>query len=356
MSTTTTEKAGDEVVLEVDDLKCYFKTDEGTVRAVDGVSYKLRRSEVLGVVGESGSGKSVTQLAMMGLIPMPPGLIAGGRALFQGRDLLKMSQRELRSLRGNELSMIFQDPMTSLNPFLKVSRQLEEVLEIHTDLSKAERRQKGIAMLETVGIPDAPGRYDQYPHQFSGGMRQRVMIAMALLCNPTLLVADEPTTALDVTIQAQILEEIKRLRDEFGTSVVLITHDLGVVAGVSDRIMVMYAGRVMERAETEVLFDAPSHPYTIGLLRSIPRLDQHGEQLIPIPGLPPNVAKPIAGCPFAPRCPFAEAKCREAFPEYREFEPGHEVACWRAEEVRAMSREELDQAAARKAEEMMSRG
>ncbi len=346
--------AGDEV-LRVEELRCYFKTDEGVVRAVDGVSMTLRRREILGVVGESGSGKSVTQLAMMGLIPMPPGFIAGGQAFFEGRDLLKLSPKELRELRGNKISMIFQDPMTSLNPFLKVSRQLEEVLEIHTSLGKAERREKGIEMLRKVGIPDPARRYDQYPHQFSGGMRQRVMIAMALLCNPSLLIADEPTTALDVTIQAQILELIRGLRDDFDTSVIMITHDLGVVAGISDRVMVMYAGRVMERADTKALFKAPSHPYTIGLLRSVPRLDEgaHGDgRLIPIPGLPPNVAKPLPGCPFAARCPFAEARCKEAFPEVKVYGSGHEVACWRADEVRAMSVEERDAYASRKAEEM----
>jgi oligopeptide transport system ATP-binding protein len=343
-----------QTVLEVDGLKCYFKTDEGIVRAVDGVSFTLAKGEILGVVGESGSGKSVTQLAMMGLIPMPPGYIAGGEARFDGKELLTLKGRELREIRGNKISMIFQDPMTSLNPFLRVSKQLEEVLEIHTDLDKAARRAKGIDMLKKVGIPDPDGRYDQYPHQFSGGMRQRVMIAMALLCNPELLIADEPTTALDVTIQAQILDLIRALRDDLGTSVILITHDLGVVAGLSDKIMVMYAGRVMERADAITLFDNPSHPYTIGLLRSIPRLDQGGEggKLVPIPGLPPNTSKPLPGCPFAARCPFVQDKCTESFPEGKTFEDGHEVFCWRADEVRAMSQDERDQAAISKAEAM----
>ncbi len=341
-------------VLEVDGLKCYFKTDEGVVRAVDGVSFTLNKGEILGVVGESGSGKSVTQLAMMGLVPMPPGYIAGGQARFGDKDLLTLSDNELRKIRGNKISMIFQDPMTSLNPFLRVSKQLEEVLEIHTDLSQAERRGKGIDMMRKVGIPDPEGRYDQYPHQFSGGMRQRVMIAMALLCNPELLIADEPTTALDVTIQAQILDLIRALRDDLGTSVILITHDLGVVAGLSDKILVMYAGRVMERADAITLFENPSHPYTIGLLRSVPRLDQGaaGGRLVPIPGLPPNTAKPLPGCPFSARCPFAVDKCTESFPDAKAYGPGHEVFCWRADDVRAMSQEERDQAARTKAEAM----
>jgi oligopeptide/dipeptide ABC transporter ATP-binding protein len=341
-------------VLDVKGLKCYFKTDGGTVRAVDGVSFTLERGEILGVVGESGSGKSVTQLAMMGLVPMPPGYIAGGQAKFFGADLLKMSPAEHRSIRGNKISMIFQDPMTSLNPFLRISRQLEEVLEIHTDMGRAARRQKGIEMLRKVGIPDPEGRYDQYPHQFSGGMRQRVMIAMALLCTPELLIADEPTTALDVTIQAQILDLIRELRDDLGTSVIFITHDLGVVAGISDKIIVMYAGRVMERADVRTLFKNPSHPYTIGLLRSVPRLDEEGggDRLVPIPGLPPNTAIPLPGCPFAERCPFAELKCTESFPEKQTFEDGHEVFCWRAEDVRGMTGSERDEAARQKAEAM----
>lgn len=344
-----------EKTLEVKDLRLHFKTDEGTVRAVDGVSFTLNAGEILGVVGESGSGKSVTQLTLMGLIPQPPGEVVSGTAMFEGQDLLAEKGSKVRNIRGNKISMIFQDPMTSLNPFLKVSKQLEEVLEIHTKMAKAERRKAGIEMLRKVGIPDPAKRYDQYPHQFSGGMRQRVMIAMALLCNPKLLIADEPTTALDVTIQAQILDLIKDLRDDLGTSVIMITHDLGVVAGISDRIMVMYAGRVMERADTITLFKKPAHPYTIGLLRSVPRLDQKANdraELVPIPGLPPNVSKPIPGCPFAARCPFTEDRCNQGFPEMQTFEDGHEVFCWRASEIRAMSAEERDEAARRKAESM----
>jgi oligopeptide transport system ATP-binding protein len=342
-----------EPILQIEDLRYHFRTQEGTVRAVDGVSFDLHKGEILGVVGESGSGKSVTQLALMGLLPSPPGFLASGRAVFEGRDLFKLSVKELRALRGARISMIFQDPMTSLNPFLKVSRQLEEVLEVHTKLSPQERRNAGIEMLTKVGIPDPARRYDQHPHQFSGGMRQRVMIAMALLCNPTLLIADEPTTALDVTIQAQILALIRKLRDDLQTSVILITHDLGVVAGLSDKIMVMYAGRVMEKADTPTLFREPSHPYTLGLLRSIPRLDDSRarSRLVPIPGLPPNTSKPIEGCPFAARCPFTQDRCRQEFPQAQRFGPGHEVWCWRAEEIRAMSPQDRDEAAERRAAE-----
>ena len=327
--------ASDEVLLEVKDLKTYFKTDEGVVRAVDGVSYQLRRGECLGVVGESGSGKSVTQVTILGLIPQPPGQIAGGQILFKGQDLLKLKPQELRQIRGNRISMIWQDPMSSLNPFLKISRQLTEPLITHQGLAMPEARERAIQMLEKVGIPGAAQRFDMYPHQFSGGMRQRVMIAMALLCQPELLIADEPTTALDVTIQAQILDLIRALRQELGTSVIMITHDLGVVAGMADRIVVMYAGRIMEEAPARALFHDPSHPYTVGLLRSVPRLDKgRASRLIPIEGRPPDVSKPIPGCPFAPRCAWAQARCTSERPELVELEPGHRSACWRAHEVR----------------------
>jgi oligopeptide transport system ATP-binding protein len=300
------------------------------------VSFSVRKGESVGIVGESGSGKSVTQISILGLIPSPPGRIAGGEILFQGEDLLKKSRKELRRIRGNKISMIWQDPMTSLNPFLRISRQLMEPLRVHKGMEKAAARQKAIEMLEKVGIPGAAQRIDQYPHQFSGGMRQRVMIAMALLCEPDLLIADEPTTALDVTIQAQILELIKSLRTDFGTSVVTITHDLGVVAGVSDRVIVMYAGRIMEEASANDLFHSPSHPYTVGLLKSVPRLDRgRVEELIPIEGRPPDTSKDIPGCPFADRCPWAVEKCREEFPEAVEFGPGHRSFCWRADEVNA---------------------
>jgi len=323
-------------ILDVRNLKTYFNIDGGTVRAVDGVSFYVRRGESVGIVGESGSGKSVTQISILGLIPTPPGRIAGGEIFFQGEDLLKKSKTEMRKIRGNQISMIWQDPMTSLNPFLRISKQLMEPLQIHKNMDKAEARQKAIAMLDKVGIPGAAQRIDQYPHQFSGGMRQRVMIAMALLCEPALLIADEPTTALDVTIQAQILELIKSLRTDFGTSVVTITHDLGVVAGISDRVIVMYAGRIMEEAKADDLFYLPAHPYTVGLLKSVPRLDRgRVEELIPIEGLPPDTSKDIPGCPFADRCPWAVDKCRQQFPEPVDFGDGHRSYCWRAQEVYA---------------------
>ncbi len=323
-----------ERILDIKNLKTYFDVEGGTVRAVDGVSIHVERGECLGVVGESGSGKSVTQITVMGLIPQPPGRIAGGEILFDGEDLLKKSNDEMRRLRGNRISMIWQDPMTSLNPFLRVSRQLIEPLQTHRNMSKEEARKVAIEMLEKVGIPGPAERFDQYPHQFSGGMRQRVMIAMALLCQPELLIADEPTTALDVTIQAQILELIKDLRTDFGTSVVVITHDLGVVAGMADRIVVMYAGRVMEEATSTELFGRPSHPYTVGLLKSVPRLDRgRSERLIPIEGRTPDVSKPIPGCPFAPRCRWAIDKCHSEIPPGVNLSDSHVSHCWRAEEV-----------------------
>ena len=331
----TANHDADRPLLQVEELRTYFHTEGRTYRAVDGISYEVRRGECLGIVGESGSGKSVTQISVMGLIPQPPGRIEGGRILFDGTDLVQARQDELRKLRGNRIAMIWQDPMTSLNPFLRVSRQLLEPLQIHQNLTGQAARDKAIAMLEKVGIPDAANRFDDYPHQFSGGMRQRVMIAMALLCAPDLLIADEPTTALDVTIQAQILELIKSLRDEFDTAVVLITHDLGVVAGMADRIIVMYAGRIMEEAPARQLFYEPSHPYTVGLLKSVPRLDRgKSGRLIPIEGLPPDTSRPIPGCPFAARCPWRVDRCTEEFPPPFEMGPGHRSYCWRADEVR----------------------
>lgn len=321
-------------ILEVKNLKTYFSSDGGTVRAVDGVSFWVREGESVGIVGESGSGKSVTQISILGLIPSPPGRIAGGEILFRGEDLLKKSAKELRDIRGNQISMIWQDPMTSLNPFLRISRQLMEPLRIHKGMDKQRARKAAIEMLDKVGIPGAAERIDQYPHQFSGGMRQRVMIAMALLCQPKLLIADEPTTALDVTIQAQILELIKALRTDLGTSVVTITHDLGVVAGISDRVIVMYAGRIMEEAPADALFYSPAHPYTVGLLKSVPRLDRgRVESLIPIEGRPPDTSKDIPGCPFVDRCPWAVEKCRQRFPEPVDLGGGHRSFCWRADEV-----------------------
>ena len=321
-----------ETILEVEGLRTEFKTDGGNVVAVDGLSFSLKRGETLGIVGESGSGKSVTQLSIMGLIPSPPGKVTAGTAKLDGKDLLKMSDSQLRGVRGNKVAMIFQDPMTSLNPFLRISKQLDEVLETHTDMNAEQRRKRAIELFQQVGIPDAAARIDSYPHEFSGGMRQRVMIAMALLCNPELLIADEPTTALDVTIQAQILELMKELREKYNTGIILITHDLGVVAGTADRIMVMYAGKTMELATTQELFARPSHPYTIGLLRSIPRLDaEQREDLVPIHGMPPDLSNPPTGCPFEARCPFAIAECSQRVPELRDAGGGHMVRCIRDE-------------------------
>ncbi|MFT5993967.1 MAG: oligopeptide transport system ATP-binding protein, partial [Bradymonadia bacterium] len=322
MSTPSKTTTGEgDALLRVDNLVTQFATEDGVVTAVDGLSFELGRGETLGIVGESGSGKSVTQLSILGLLPSPPARIAAGTAEFDGTDLLKLDQESLRKLRGNRVAMIFQDPMTSLNPFLSVRRQLEEVLELHTDAKKAERSKRAVEVLESVGIPDAAARIDNYPHQFSGGMRQRVMIAMALLCGPELLIADEPTTALDVTIQAQILELLNELRRERGTSIILITHDLGVVAGMADRVLVMYAGRVMERATTRALFKTPQHPYTVGLLNSLPRLDDLDQRLVAIPGQPPLMTADKVGCPFAPRCAFAEDKCRTEAPLSLETAP-----------------------------------
>jgi oligopeptide transport system ATP-binding protein len=318
-----------EVLLSVHDLRTHFFTDDGVVKAVNGVSFELRRGETLGIVGESGSGKSVTNMSIMRLIPDPPGRIVGGEIIFDGLDVLSLSKDAMRHVRGKRIAMIFQDPMTSLNPFMRISTQLMEMTRLHLGLSKKDAYAHAIRMLDTVGIPDAANRVDDYPHQFSGGMRQRVMIAMALSCKPELLIADEPTTALDVTIQAQILELIKQLKEETGTSVILITHDLGVVAGMTDRIVVMYAGTVMEYASTEQLFANPSNPYTRALLKSVPDPLVEQQRLFQIPGLPPDVSrlKPNQ-CPFADRCPEAIAKCREEFPPYHEVDEGHFSTCW----------------------------
>jgi len=317
-----------EALLQVADLEVEFRTDEGTVRAVDGISFQLQKGRTLGIVGESGSGKSVTCNAIMRLIPSPPGRIAGGQVHFDGRDLFAMSPREMRKLRGNEISMIFQDPMSSLNPFLKVSRQLTEVLELHEGLSRKAARARALEMLTMVGIPDPAARFDQYPHQFSGGMRQRVMIAMALLCRPKLLIADEPTTALDVTIQAQILTLMRDLREKVGTSVILITHDLGVVAGMADDILVLYAGRAVEYAPTRELFAHPRHPYTQALMRSVPRLDeaQH-TRLQTVRGLPPVLSQVPPGCAFHPRCDRMIGRCAEVQPTREAFGTQHQVYC-----------------------------
>ena len=321
-------------LLSVRDLRTYFAEEGRVVKAVDGVSFDVKRGETLGIVGESGSGKSVTNLSIMRLIPTPPGRIAGGEVLFDGRNLLTLPDAEMRAIRGKRIGMIFQDPMTSLNPFMRISRQLMEVTQLHLGHDKHEAHEHAVRMLETVGIPDARRRAEGYPHEFSGGMRQRVMIAMALSCRPELLIADEPTTALDVTIQAQILELIKTIKQETGTSVILITHDLGVVAGTTDYVIVMYAGKIFERAPTARLFAMPGNPYTKGLLASVPdpSCDEHKE-LYQIPGLPPDVAHLGPGCPFAPRCDRAEAICHDTFPPFVELTPDHHSLCHFAREV-----------------------
>jgi oligopeptide transport system ATP-binding protein len=324
-------------LLSVKDLRTYFETEDGTVKAVDGVSFELRQGETLGIVGESGSGKSVANLSLMRLIPNPPGKIVSGSIIFDGRDVLKLTPGEVRDIRGKRIAMIFQDPMTSLNPFMRVSKQLMEVTQLHLGHTKEQAREHAIKMLEQVGIPDARERVDSYPHEFSGGMRQRVMIAMALSCQPELLIADEPTTALDVTIQAQILELIKRLKSETGASVILITHDLGVVAGMTDHIIVMYAGKVFEQAATEELFERPGNPYTRGLLRSVPDPTAEQGKLYQIPGLPPDLALLPPGCPFAPRCERAEEICQREFPPYVQLTPEHYSLCHFAKEVFAES-------------------
>ena len=318
-----------ETILSVRNLKTHFKTDEGIVKAVDGVSFELRKGETLGVVGESGSGKSVTNLSIMKLIPSPPGKIVDGEVLFNGEDILKLDESGIRNIRGNRISMIFQDPMTSLNPFLRISTQLIETIMLHQKTDKTEARKKAVEMLELVGIPAPEKRIDAYPHQFSGGMRQRVMIAMALSCNPELLIADEPTTALDVTIQAQILELMKELSDKLGTATILITHDLGVVAGMCEKICVMYAGRIVEKADTETLFANPRHPYTMGLINSVPRLDlEKKERLYSIKGQPPNLVDMPECCPFHPRCDKAMDICRRKYPKTVKTGDHSEISCW----------------------------
>jgi oligopeptide transport system ATP-binding protein len=317
-------------------MRTQFFTQDGVVKAVDDVTFELYPGETLGVVGESGCGKSVTAMSIMRLVPSPPGKITGEGVIFKGENILDMSDEEVRHIRGNEIAMIFQDPMTSLNPVLSIRRQLSEGLQLHLGMNKGQARQRSIELLNMVGIPNAEERVDQYPHQFSGGMRQRVMIAMALSCNPSLLIADEPTTALDVTIQAQILDLIRNLQVEHNTALMLITHDLGVVAGMSDRIQVMYAGHIVEKASAEELFGNPRHPYTVGLLNSIPRLDQSGRRLDPIRGLPPDLIDLPDMCPFVPRCDWAREKCEQQNPPLLETdgEPGHLSACWFWEEVR----------------------
>ncbi|MEM8922528.1 MAG: ABC transporter ATP-binding protein [Actinomycetota bacterium] len=310
-------------LLEVKDLAVRFDTQDGTVHAVNGVSYRLNRGETLGIVGESGSGKSVHVLSMLQLVPMPPGRIERGEVLFEGQDLLKMSQADIRTLRGSRIAMIFQDPMTSLNPVLKIGRQIGEAVQLHLGYSKKQARERAIELLDLVGITDPHLRVDNYPHEFSGGMRQRAMIAMALSCNPTLLIADEPTTALDVTIQAQIVELVKDLMDQLDMSLIWITHDLGVVAGIADTIQVMYGGTIMERGPTDSVFNDTRNAYTLGLLNSLPRPDQGVERLVSIPGSPPNLLSPLGGDPFAPRNPYATERCHNERPPLEPVSGGH---------------------------------
>jgi len=317
-------------LLEVDNLQTYFTVDGGEFRAVDGVSFTVEEGKTLGIVGESGCGKSVTSLAIMGLVPQPPGRIAGGEIRFEGKDLTKLNRREMLDLRGNRLGMIFQEPMTSLNPAYTVGDQIMEGLIRHRGLSKSEAYKEAIEMLRHVRISAPERRVDEYPHQLSGGMRQRAMIAMALACKPKLLIADEPTTALDVTVQAQILDLLRDLQRDTGTAILLISHDLGVIAEMADRVVVMYAGRVVEEAPVSRLFDEPHHPYTIGLLGSIPRLDDKQDRLAAIEGTVPDPLNPPPGCKFSPRCPFGDEQCETAPPPLKDIIPGHRVACWKA--------------------------
>ncbi len=334
MDRSTVETA---TVLEVEDLQTVFFTRQGLVKAVDGVSFTLRRGEILAIVGESGCGKSMTALSIMRLVPNPPGRIVNGTIKLDGRDLLQVDEAEMRALRGSAISMIFQEPMTSLNPVFTIGAQIAEAFRLHENLSKAQAREKAVEMLRRVRIPESARRAGEYPHQMSGGMRQRAMIAMALACNPKVLIADEPTTALDVTIQAQILDLIVTLQRELGTAIVLITHDLGVVAETAQRVVVMYAGRKIEEADVESLFETPLHPYTRGLLASVPRLGLMNadagpapERLQEIPGRVPSLIDLPPGCSFAPRCALADDRCRAEYPRYEERRPGHWAACWHA--------------------------
>jgi oligopeptide/dipeptide ABC transporter ATP-binding protein len=322
-----------EELLRVEGLKTHFFTDDGVVRAVDGISFSVQPRETLCIVGESGCGKSVASLSILRLIASPPGRIVEGRIVFRGRDLLGLSDAEMRAIRGNEISMIFQEPMTSLNPVFTCGDQIMEAIVLHQKVSRKEARARAIQMLQLVGIPSPEQRVDEYPHQLSGGMRQRVMIAMALSCHPAILIADEPTTALDVTIQAQILDLLKRLQAELGMAVVLITHDLGVVAEVADRVLVMYAGQIVETSDVRSIFKRTLHPYTAGLLGSLPRLGEQVERLRVIPGSVPNPAHFPSGCRFHPRCPVAQERCRREEPALEGFGDGHHVRCLRAGEI-----------------------
>jgi peptide/nickel transport system ATP-binding protein len=330
------QASGDAPLLEVDRLQTFFDTRQGVFKAVDGVGFSIAPAQTLAIVGESGCGKSVTALSLMRLVPDPPGRIVGGRVALAGVDLLRLDENAMRRIRGKDISMIFQEPMTSLNPVMTIGRQIAEVIQLHEGLGRAAARRKVIEMLRRVRIPEPEQRANEYPHQLSGGMRQRVMIAMALACDPKVLIADEPTTALDVTIQAQILDIIVELQRELGTAVILITHDLGVVAETAQRVIVMYAGRKVEEATVGELFARPLHPYTHGLMASIPRLalmrgDRPQRRLAEIPGMVPALTNLPAGCVFAPRCAFAQDRCREQYPRYEEKRPGHWASCWRSD-------------------------
>ena len=316
-------------ILEVKDLRTYFYTRDGVVRSVDGVSFSISEGETLAIVGESGCGKSVTSLSLLRLIPSPPGKIVSGSILFHGKDLLSLSEEEMRDIRGDKISMIFQEPMTSLNPVLTIGRQISEVLELHRHCTKEEARTRILELLKLVNISEPERRIDEYPHQLSGGMRQRIMIAMALACDPEILIADEPTTALDVTIQAQILNLMRELRDRTRAAIILITHDLGVVAEMAQRVVVMYAGRKVEEASVFDLFAKPMHPYTLGLLNSMPRLDDAStKRLVEIPGMVPSMKSEIIGCAFAPRCSMASERCIQESPVLKDYGNGHWVSCW----------------------------
>jgi peptide/nickel transport system ATP-binding protein len=330
-------------LLEVRDLRTYFRTDDGIVKAVDGVSFDVEKGKTLGIVGESGSGKSVTCLTIMGLNPKRTA-ITSGEARFNGEDLITTPQKRLRDIRGNDIAMIFQDPMTSLNPVHTIGRQLVEAIMLHRDVTKKQGRARALELLKAVGIPRADRRIDDYPHQFSGGMRQRAMIAMAISCSPSLLIADEPTTALDVTTQAQILALMKRLQQEFDSAIIMITHDLGVVAEIADDVLVMYAANVVERGPVRQIFNGPHHPYTWGLLGSLPRLDHDpNHRLVQIPGQPPSLLRPPAGCRFHPRCPYVMDVCRTKLPELAPVpdEPGHHQRCWLDEDTKRREGEKL---------------
>ncbi len=316
-------------ILKVDGLETQFRTQDGMVHAVNGVSFRLKEGETLGIVGESGCGKSVTMMSMMRLIPSPPGKIVAGSAFYQGKDLLKLSDEEIREIRGSQISVIFQDPMTSFNPVLTIGRQVSEPLEIHMGMTTKQAYDRAAEVLTMVGIPNAKERLNDYPHQFSGGMRQRAMIAMALVCTPQILIADEPTTALDVTIQAQIVELVKRLRDDLGMSMIWITHDLGIIAGLAHRVGVMYAGYKIEEAPVKELYKNPKHPYTLGLLSSLPRMDESAQRrLVSIEGLPPVLFEKPRYCPFAPRCQFVRERCWQENPPLVAVGPEHYAACW----------------------------